>query len=81
MTEKTTIRFFGVLPGEYPGAARPGCKAADPNAVGWHVVVGGTQCPIDDVAGFAAHFEEFLRYAYAAGVADTKAEMREKLGL
>ncbi len=81
MSEKTTINFFGVKAGPYPGAARPGCKPTDPEAVGWHVVVGGTQCAIDDAEGFAKHFADFLRYAYDAGVSDTKAAMRERLGL
>lgn len=80
-SQKTPIRFFGVLPGAYPGASRKGCNPTDPAAVGWHVVVGGTQCAINSVEDFAKHFADFLYYAYQAGVEDTKAELRKTLGL
>jgi uncharacterized protein (DUF2237 family) len=81
MSGKTRIKFFGCLPPPYPGAARDGCMPTDPKASGWHVVVGGTQASLDSIEDFAKHFDSFLRYAYQAGVDDTKAEMRGKLGL
>lgn len=81
MSERTVIKFFGVLPAASPGDARKGCTPTDPNAVGWHVVVGGVQVSIDSIEDFAKHFDGFLRYAYEAGVKDTKAQLREKLEL
>lgn len=75
--KKTPIRFFGVMAGPYTSA----CKPTDPNAVGWHVTVGGTHCAINSVEDFAKHFFDFLDLAYQAGVDDTKAEMRRKFGL
>lgn len=81
MSERTRIKFFGCLPAPYAGAARAGCMPDDPKATGWHVVVGGTQASIDSIEDFAKHFDNFLRYAYEAGVKDAKAEVRETLGL
>lgn len=81
MNEQTKIRFFGVKQGKYPGAARDGCEPTSKEAVGWHVVVGGTQASIENIEDFAKHFESFLRYAYNAGVSDTKEAMRERFGL
>ena len=82
MAEKTRIKFFGVKAAPYPGAARDGVKnPSDPEAVGWHVVVGGVSCGFDTTADFAKHFGDFLQHAYDAGVADTKADLRERLGL
>lgn len=81
MVEKTKIFFSGVLEGPYPGAARPGCKATDPNAVSWHVGVGGTYCNFSTKEDFAAHFKDFLDLAYRAGVRDEQARVREVLGL
>lgn len=81
MSERTRIKFFGVLPAEHPGDARDGCMPTDPKAVGWHVVVGGTQASIDGIEDFAKHFDSFLRYAYQAGREDARNEVREKMGL
>ena len=81
MPERTRIKFFGVLPAPYDGARRDGVAPTDPRANGWHVVVGGRQCSLDSIDDFARHFDDFLRYAYAAGVEDTKADLRERLGL
>jgi len=81
VSEKTNIKFFGVKAPPYPGAASDGCPPTSKDAASWHVVVGGTQCHLTSVEDFAQHFGDFLRYAYQAGVADTKAEMRERLGL
>ncbi len=81
MSGRTRIKFFGVKTAPYPGAARPGCKPEDPEAVGWHITVGGAQCSIDSIADFAKHIEHMLRLAYAAGVHDAKQELRDKLGL
>jgi len=80
-TMQTTIKFFGVLPAAYPGAARAGCPPTDPKAVGWHAVVGGTSVVINGVEDFAKHFYTFLQYAYEAGREDARNEMRERLGL
>lgn len=81
MGEKTRIKFFGAKAADYPGAARPGCMPDDPEAVSWHVTVGGVSCNLNNTSDFAKHFADFLRYAYEAGVKDTKADMRERLGL
>ena len=81
MSTTTRIKFFGVKKAEYAGASRDSCLATDPEASGWHVVVGGTQCSIVGVADFAKHFGDFLQLAYAAGKADAKADLRERLGL
>jgi hypothetical protein len=81
MPDPTKITFFGVEAAPYPGAARKGCKPTDTAAVGWHIVVGGTQVSIDGIEDFAKHVGDFLRYAYEAGRADAKAEIREKVGL
>lgn len=81
MPKPTKISFFGVLPAPYAGGPRKGCAATDASAEGWHVVVGGTSCTLATVQDFTRHFGDFLRIAYAAGVADAKAEIRDKLGL
>lgn len=81
MSEKTKIFFSGVKAAPYPGAARDGCPATSAEVVSWHAGVGGTYCNFDTAQDFAAHFGDFLRYAYAAGVADAKEELRERLGL
>lgn len=81
MIQRTKITFFGVLAPPYAGATRKGTSPTDPKAIGWHVVVGGVQCSIETKEDFAKHFKDFLDYAYQAGVDDTKAVMRERLGL
>lgn len=81
MADKTRIKFFGCLPPLYEGGARDGCMPTDPRATSWHVTVGGAQVHLKSIEDFAKHFDDFLFYAYQAGVDDAKTEMREKLGL
>jgi hypothetical protein len=76
--EKTRLFFGSFAEPEYAGA---GSKAVAPElAHHWHVVVGGTQCSLDQ-KNIGKHMPDFLRYAYEAGVSDEKKRLAQLLGV